>query len=310
VVRVVLAHHLTEPRVATRRVLEQAGCDVAEADSADATLAVCRHAQPEVVVLDAVLCRHEGRTLLTEIKSDPELFALPVVLVDREVGVDQAIEAVRRGAHGLLLPDVAPPELMAAVFSAERTGALQRQLLDREDALEDLAYTDELTCVVNRRYLRRQLDAWLSSARRHDRQVALLLIDLDRFKDVNDRLGHGVGDQVLRAVAERLRHRLRAEDVLGRWGGEEFVAVLPETDAPGAGAVAEALRARIADEPLAVEGGEVAVTASIGWALWEGERAERLLARADEALYAAKAAGRDTIRAATPTTADTTTDDR
>jgi len=299
-VRVVLAHHLTGTRAAARRVLEQAGCQVAEADSAEATLVACREMRPDVVLLDAVLCRHADRKLLTEIKSDPDLFAVAVVVVDRQLDVDQAIEAVRRGAHDLLLADVTPAELMAAVVSGERTGALQRQLLDREDALEDLAYTDELTRVSNRRFVRRQLDAWLSSARRHHRQVALLLVDLDHFKEVNDRLGHAVGDQVLRAVAERLRARLRAEDVLGRWGGEEFAAILPETDAHGAGAVAHALRAEIADTPLAVEGGEVAITASIGWALWEGEHAEHLFARADEALYAAKAAGRDTVRAAPP----------
>jgi len=297
-VRIVVAHHLAEPRAAARRVLEEADWHVAEAETADGTIAACRRAQPEVLLLDAELCRRAGRNLLTEIKSDPDLFAVAIILVEEDVDVDQAVDIVRRGAHDLLLADVTPAELVAAVASAERAGALQRRLLDREDALEDLAYTDELTRVANRRFVRRQLDALLSTARRHERQVALVLVDLDRFKAVNDHLGHAVGDQVLQAVAERLRERLRTEDVLGRWGGEEFAAILPETDAEGADAVAEALRAQIAAEPVAVEGGEVAVTASIGWALWEGEPAEQLFARADEALYAAKAAGRDAVRAA------------
>ena len=130
-----------------------------------------------------------------------------------------------------------------------RVAYRSRQLLDlalrRYSDLEDLAYRDELTELPNRRGATRQIDVLISRARRHGHQLALLLIDADRFKAVNDEHGHAVGDVVLRELSARLRERVRREDVVGRWGGEEFVVALPETTPDGAAAVAESLRAGV-----------------------------------------------------------------
>jgi two-component system, cell cycle response regulator len=115
---------------------------------------------------------------------------------------------------------------------------------------------------------------------------------------VNDRFGHLAGDEALRMMAFVLRGAVRKEDVLGRFGGEEFVVVLPDTDPDGAAAVAEDLRAAIAERPISLDRRSVELTISAGWAMWEGESLERLLGRADDALYAAKAAGRNRVAAA------------
>ena len=122
------------------------------------------------------------------------------------------------------------------------------------------------------------------------------MVDADHFKAVNDRYGHAAGDATLRALADRLRERLRTEDVAGRFGGEEFVIGLPDADPEGAAAVAEAVRAAVAARPLTIAGRELTLTVSVGWATWEDDDLGQLLARADGALYEAKAAGRDCVR--------------
>jgi diguanylate cyclase (GGDEF)-like protein len=134
----------------------------------------------------------------------------------------------------------------------------------------------------------------VSAARRHGHPLSIAILDLDHFKRVNDSHGHKVGDDVLVAAAHAMGTHLRAEDQLGRLGGEEFLVLLPDTDGEAAGHVAEKLRAEVAAAPS-----PVAVTVSIGVATWDGEAPEDLLHRADEALYAAKEAGRDRVLAAT-----------
>jgi diguanylate cyclase (GGDEF)-like protein len=122
------------------------------------------------------------------------------------------------------------------------------------------------------------------------------MVDVDHFKELNDRHGHLAGDAALCALAERFRERLRAEDVVGRFGGEEFVIALPDADAEGAARVAEAVRAAVADRPVAIADMELTLTVSVGFAAWQDDELEPLLARADRALYAAKAAGRNCVR--------------
>jgi two-component system cell cycle response regulator len=169
------------------------------------------------------------------------------------------------------------------------------QLLSREHDLETLAYHDELTGLPNRRFALRQLHALLSRARRHDQDVSVLIIDADRFKDLNDRYGHQAGDEVLRALATRLRERLREEDIVARFGGEEFLVILPDTDASGAAALAEDLRGAVAAQRFSIGRLALEMTVSAGWATWSGETLERFVARADRGLYSAKETGRNRV---------------
>ncbi len=161
---------------------------------------------------------------------------------------------------------------------------LQEELVAQAGRLETMLFEDPLTRISNRRFILAQLDGLISGARRHGRPLSVAIVDIDHFKAINDSRGHADGDRVLCAVARELRANLRAEDQLRRLGGEEFLALLPDTDDPSA--AAEHLRASVA---------ATGVTVSLGWAAWAGETAEDLLARADSALYAAKAAGRDCV---------------
>ncbi len=294
--RVLVANPYHGARRATRAVLESLGCVVIEAERPAEVLEAARRRRPHVLLLDAAMEREAGSSIVGEIKSDPELFAIAVVLVGAHGDAGDALAAVERGAHDVLSDDADAFELAARVRAARRGSDMQELLLTRERELERLAYYDELTGLPNRRSVLRQLEALISRGRRHGHALGLLMVDADHFKAVNDRYGHAAGDATLRALADRLRERLRTEDVAGRLGGEEFVIGLSDADPDGAAAAAEAVRAAVAARPLTIAGRELTLTVSVGWATWEDDDLGQLLARADGALYEAKAAGRDCVR--------------
>ena len=172
--------------------------------------------------------------------------------------------------------------------------ALSSELEAANRTLSDLANTDVLTGVLSRRALFERLTEELARLNRFGGKLAVLMVDIDHFKRVNDKHGHQTGDLVLQAVAGAFFATLRTNDRVGRYGGEEFLAILPEIGAAGAFAVAERLRGAIASLAVQTPGAGISVTASIGVAELKGdEKTESLLARADTALYAAKDAGRD-----------------
>jgi diguanylate cyclase (GGDEF)-like protein len=182
--------------------------------------------------------------------------------------------------------------------------SLHRRLAVAEARIVEMAVTDELTGLHNRRYTGQRLREELARSQRHDRRCACVLLDIDLFKRVNDEAGHAAGDAVLRGLARAACGALRESDMLGRWGGEEFLAVLPETDLAGARVIAERLRLAIETMRVDFEGRQLSITASLGVADAlpghdpEARDAEQLVARADQALYRAKAAGRNRVEEA------------
>ncbi len=294
-VRVLVAHRDARMRADAAELLRAVGAEVLCRDERVAAAEAVRAERPHVVLLDHGL-DGGGRQLVRDVAGDPELLGVAVILAHPDADADAVVAALRDGAADVWTATGADPELIARVRVAYRSRQLLDLALRRYSNLEDLAYRDELTELPNRRGASRQIDVLLSRARRHGHQLALLLIDADRFKRVNDEHGHAAGDVVLREIAARLRERVRREDIVGRWGGEEFVIALPETTPDGAAAVAESLREAIAGTPI--EAGDdlrLGVTVSIGVAAWTGQELEELVDRADRALYAAKAAGRDRV---------------
>jgi two-component system, cell cycle response regulator len=206
--------------------------------------------------------------------------------------------------------------LVARISAAVRVKTLQDELRQRNAELDAMSHTDILTSLPNRRHLHERLIAECALARRHGRPLSLLLIDVDHFKDVNDTWGHAAGDLVLQAVGARIAHASRAEDLPGRWGGEEFVVIVPATDLAGAAVLGEHLRAVVAAEPISIGDGSITVTVSVGVAcgggtdelMIEGDDegalagGEALLRAADAALYIAKDAGRNLVATSAGTT--------
>jgi diguanylate cyclase (GGDEF)-like protein len=206
------------------------------------------------------------------------------------------------GAAGLLYYGLPLSMVAAAVLIA--LGVADR-LRDQRLALSEAerrAQTDALTGVLNRRSLVERLDAACFRARARGLPVALLFIDLDHFKEINDTFGHAAGDACLKAIIEPIHAELRQSDVIGRYGGEEFVVLLSSADMAAAQPIAERIRARVAEVRVEGYGAPIQLTCSIGVASSDalGVWGEHLIARADEAVYVAKRAGRNRVQVAAP----------
>ncbi len=227
------------------------------------------------------------------------VIALPFSLDSAQVGVFFLRRTGEEPPFDKEDVEFASTVIRAAVSAIQRARMIETTKADNA-RLEVLARTDPLTQLLNRRVLVERIVQEVERARRYQNTIALMMIDLDHFKRVNDQYGHLVGDDVLRDVAAILRNAVRTVDVVARYGGEEFVVVLPETAAVGAQAFAERLREKIeAQDFSAHPHGTFHVTCSIGMASYPGqhiESGEDLLARADEALYRAKADGRNRVR--------------
>jgi diguanylate cyclase (GGDEF)-like protein/PAS domain S-box-containing protein len=167
---------------------------------------------------------------------------------------------------------------------------------ETQDRLRDMATHDALTGAFNRRYLEELIRRELERAGRYAHPLTVGILDIDHFKRVNDTYGHNTGDEVLRAVSQRCKGMLRTNDVIGRYGGEEFVLVFPETDLAAAEVVAQRLREAVADQRVSAGGTPVQVTVSIGLASARGGSIQTLMGQADAALYDAKHGGRNLVR--------------
>jgi two-component system cell cycle response regulator len=249
----------------------------------------------DLALLSLPLAGGDALRLVSRLRARSESRDMPLVLLAAE---DQRLAVLRAfdlGASDHVMRPVDAPELRARVRNQLRRRRYQELLRDSLDRSLELAVTDSLTGLRNRRYVRRHLDGLLRSGA----AVALLLIDVDRFKPLNDRHGHAAGDVALKAVSETLREHLRAVDVVARYGGEEFMVVMANAGQEEAGAVAERLRAAIADRPVAIPGVVLNVTVSIGTAITRGsDGADQLVAAADAALYRAKEGGRNRVEGA------------
>lgn len=276
---VLVADDSATVRAVLRLELESSGYRVVEAaDGQEAIDQAGRH-DVAVVLLDVEMPVLDGHQALAALKSDPATKDIPVVFLSGRGAGDDLVQALREGAHDYLRKPPEAAELLARVGAANRMKQLQ-------DQLRQASRTDHLTGLANRRRVEEHLRGVLASSVRHGHPVAVLIIDVDHFKRVNDEGGHARGDAVLVQIADTLTATVRAEDLVGRWGGEEFIVIATHTADESASTLAERLRSSVeAATP---------VTVSIGGS-WTPAEAERLIAAADANLYAAKDAGRNRV---------------
>ena len=213
---------------------------------------------------------------------------VPVLFEDEALGVLYALDDVVRD---YTRTDI---DFMTILARRASTAIGFTRLFEK---LQELSRTDDLTGVLNRREYLRRAQGEVDRVFRTSEPISVLLIDLDEFKQINDRFGHAIGDHVLVEAARRCGHVLRAIDVFGRIGGEEFAVLLPDTDAAAAVVVAERLRSVIMETPIETSAGQIPVAATIGVAERSPEAAElhALMELADRALYTGKAAGRNRV---------------
>ncbi|MBK1662194.1 PleD family two-component system response regulator [Paracraurococcus ruber] len=283
--RAMIAAALAADGMAVRQEAEAESARQALADSAFDLAVLCLPAEGGEVL-----------RLASRLRADTATRDLPVLLAADPEQRGLVLRGFDLGASDHVLRPVDANELRARARNQVRRKWYQERLRNDLDRSLELAVTDPLTGLRNRRYVIRHLETLLRGA-----DAGVMLLDVDRFKSINDRHGHAAGDAALREVAARLKAHLRAADVLARYGGEEFMVVLSGAASEYAAAVAERLRHAIGGEPIALGAARLSVTISIGLALAPlACPAEAAIGAADAALYRAKAAGRDRVEVAQP----------
>lgn len=246
---------------------------------------------PDLIILDLILPETDGFELCSMIRSEERFLNIPVLFFTSSMSMDNKLLGLQLGASDFLSKDCDPRELVIRI----------KNLLyskKRFDEVVMLSVVDSLTHVYNRRYFQHRLRDEFERGRRYDRDFCCLIIDVDKFKDVNDTLGHPIGDKVLKSIADILRTNIRAADILCRYGGDEFGLLLPETNFQGAYVTAERVRSKVEKTNLATAEQPVFISLSCGISsLVEGGAVgiDELVTQADVALYKAKKAGRNQI---------------
>jgi two-component system, cell cycle response regulator len=273
--------------------------DVALAADGLEALEAAQASRPDLVLMDLYMPRMDGLAALEALRIDPATEHVPVILISARGDDLTRSRSLDLGALDFLSKPFSGRELKARV---ERTLRLTR----RETQLQQLARTDVLTGLPNVRAFRGRLHDEVIRARRYRTPLACAMVDMDNLKPINDQLGHAAGDAAIATVAEVIRRELRETDFAARYGGDEFVILLPHTTAAEARVLTERVRDRLAEASPQVQGRPVTVAASFGVAaLDEGpldQAAEALVRRADAALYAAKRSGRGQVVAHPSTT--------
>jgi diguanylate cyclase (GGDEF)-like protein len=260
----------------------------------------------DFILLDYHMPQKNGVEVLREIKATGA--ATPIIFMTGHGNELIASEAMKLGAYDYVVKDtklVYLDRLPAVIREAkskhellETNRFLIQELRKANDQLQKLTFTDEMTKVHNYRFLKTQLETEIKRAERYSKPLSLCLIDVDFFKQINDEFGHPGGDATLRQVAKILSDTVRTLDFVGRYAGDEFLIIFPDTDLQDAVQLCERLRQAVVSTSIPCSTGEVAVTLSIGVADYHPQRretADRLVEAADRALYLAKKAGRNRV---------------
>jgi two-component system, cell cycle response regulator len=259
-------------------------------------------ARPDVVLVSLAAKAFDGLRVTAHLRSSEATRQTPIlVLVDPDEHA-KAHRALDIGAHDIIHRPLDEEELQARVRTIVRRKRLVEHMRASLDQSMELAVTDQLTGLNNRRFLMSQLGPLVQRAARGGDPVSVIIADVDHFKRINDTFGHDIGDEVLKEFAARLASNFRPIDIACRFGGEEFVVVMPNTRGDYACLVAERLRRHVASAPFSIKAGSdaLSVTVSLGVAVSTGgaDSADKVLKRADEALYRAKQNGRNRVMAA------------
>ncbi|WP_340150210.1 PleD family two-component system response regulator [uncultured Sneathiella sp.] len=249
-----------------------------------------------VISLDSAT--HDPLRLCSRIRSSDETRHLPILTLVDESDKDKLLRGMDIGINDYVMRPIDTNELIVRTRTQILRKQYQDRLRDNFHRSMELAVTDSLTGLYNRRYMSNHLNAMLQRAKMDYKPVCLMILDIDFFKPVNDTHGHDVGDDVIKEFSARIGMSIRGIDLACRYGGEEFVVVMPDTDLSMASTVAERLRRQMADKPFVVSNNklELDLTCSIGVTVsQEQEEADSLLKRADEALYKAKRDGRNRV---------------
>ena len=255
----------------------------------------------DVILCDLEMPGLDGGKFLQMLTAREELVNIPVIMLTGHADQEAKVRLLGQGASDYVTKPFDSAELLARVKVQLKIKTLQDSLRESNRRLQELATTDPLTGLANRRTLMSRLGQEFRRSQRNWHPLALIMIDLDKFKGINDSYGHLQGDRVLETVAGILRHHVRPYDVAARFGGEEFALLLPETTLDEAVKVGQRIRLAVADQAFSDVLASLRLTASLGVAVAPGNgisSGEELIRAADDALYRAKEAGRNRLETA------------
>jgi two-component system, cell cycle response regulator len=285
--------------------LESWGYTTESCDNGEAALALVEKSPPDLILLDVMMPDITGIEVARRIKGNRALPFIPIIMQTALDSTEAKVEGLEAGADDYITKPIDFAELKARLRSMLRIKRLQealeereKELLEMNERLRFMSLTDGLTGLDNRRHLNDRIDEMFQHAQRLNEPFSIVMCDLDKFKSVNDSYGHQAGDEVLKQLAEILKDEAREIDRVGRFGGEEFMLLLPGTVLDAAVTFAERVRKRIERHTFTFVGGSTQRTASFGVAGWPHPKvqdSDSLVRMADDALYVAKETGRNRV---------------
>jgi two-component system cell cycle response regulator len=307
-VRILVVDDLPDNVEILRARLTSRGYDIATASSGEEALEVVKNDPPQLILCDVMMPGIDGYEVSRRIRAanaTGELAFIPIILVTALNQTEDIVHGLNVGADDYIAKPYNFQELEARVRAMLRIKRLQdeldlknRELEEANKKLRKLSITDGLTGLFNHRHVHQLLREEFERSARTEEPAAVAMLDLDRFKQINDTYGHPTGDVILYETARILRETAREIDMVGRYGGEEFIAILPDTGEEEAGQFAERVRQAVESHVYRDEANEIRMTLSCGVAAFPfpgTDSPEALLKRADEALYEAKESGRNRV---------------
>ena len=297
--RVLIADDSATSRAMLRKSLAKWGYEVVMAEDGAEALAVLEMPDaPPMAILDWVMPHLTGPEVCKKVRETRREPYTYIILLTSKNSKDETVEGLEAGADDYIVKPFDQQELSVRLRAGKRIIELQLSLMEAREELREKANKDLLTKLHNRSAIMATLETEIARSHRDQRSVGVALLDIDHFKKVNDTYGHFAGDAVLRETAARLKSSMRAYDQVGRYGGEEFLVVLPNCDMEQAVQQADRMRMRLQESKILADAGvEIPVTASFGVTITDlSDRDPDVFIRvADEALYKAKANGRNRV---------------
>lgn len=289
--------------------LSSVGFDILTANNSDTALKLLQINMPTLIVLDTFVKGKDGKDILSTLKTMGISPDIPIIVLTSDTDVNSKVYSFLQGASDFIPKPVIFEELLARInnqirLSSERNKleARNKELKKKNSLLSQIAITDSLTGLFNRGYIIERLKSEMHRAQRYGEYISLLLIDIDNFKEANDTYGHLSGDKILKKVSKRLASSIRNVDIVGRYGGDEFLTVCPNTDIDGSKILAERIMETINNRKIKLDNHNIIITVSMGVSSISPKPGGsidsdviRFINDADAALYKAKARGRNNV---------------